>query len=68
MTSKEQVVGCKLTKKDIYFFENIAPDIERIIGLVQSNRDFFGGSRILGKSCVKAAADKLEALVMESKP
>jgi hypothetical protein len=60
----------ELTEQDVkmlYLYRSIAPDIERIIGLVQGNHDFFGGTRILGKSCVKAAADKLELLVAESR-
>ena len=58
----------ELTEQDIkmlYLYRDIAPDIERIIVLVQCNQNYFG--KELGKSCVKIAADKLEALVVEAK-
>lgn len=53
-------------EKSLNFHRDIEPDVQRIIGLVQENREFFGGTRILGTSCIKAAADTLERVVSEA--
>jgi len=55
-----------LTERDIsmlYFYRDIDPDVQRIISLVQANPGYFASGKRLGESCVKIAADKLEALI-----
>lgn len=43
----------------------IEKDLYRIIGVVQENQGFFGVDVPAGESCIRLAADKLEALATE---
>ncbi len=49
-------------------YEVIRPSVDRISSMVQQHPEFFyKTANILGKCCVRVAADKLESLINEWK-
>lgn len=66
MSQQETIEHIQKALGKLSWYYEIEADLYRILGLVQSNQDFFGNPPA-GESCIKLAADKLEELIKVGK-